>query len=151
AIAGLLALVVSLTLGGSALVTYLWLKTAHALEEAEKARLKTAHALEEAEKARLVTEETLAAKLIALAQSDFSRNKLDEARGHLRAVPERHRDASWQRLHRLLHAQRGLLRLTPWTMVHHAIFSPDGRYLALRTQGDNDNVLLWDHAADRLL
>jgi hypothetical protein len=137
AIAGLLALVVSLTLGASALVTYLWLTTAHALEEAEKARL--------------VTEETLAAKLIALAQSDFSRNKLDEARGHLRAVAERYRDASWQRLHRLLHAQRGLLRLLPWTQVGHALFSPNGRYLALRTQAERDNVLLWDHTTDRVL
>jgi eukaryotic-like serine/threonine-protein kinase len=137
AVAGLLALVVSLTLGGSALVTYLWLRTARALEETQKARL--------------VTEETLAAKLTALAQSDFSRNKLDEARGHLRAVAERYRDASWQRLHRLLHAQRGLLRLPHWTQVYHAVFSPNGRYLALRTQGDSDNVLLWDHTTDRVL
>src|SRR5262249_44007303 len=137
AIAGLLALVVLLALGGSGLVTYLWLKTAHALEETQKARL--------------VTEETLADKLIALAQSDFSRNKLDEARGHLQAVTERYRDASWQKLHRLLHAQRALLRLPPRTQVHQAIFSPNGRYLALRLSGDKDNVLLWDHTTDRVL
>src|SRR5262249_18507805 len=65
AVAGLLALVVLLSLGGGALVTYLWLKTAAALEDTEKARASV--------------EETLAAKLLALAQYDFSQNKLDEA------------------------------------------------------------------------
>src|SRR5262249_24837645 len=110
AIAGLLALVVLLALGCSGLVTYLWLKTAHALEETQKARL--------------VTEETLADKLIALAQSDFSRNKLNEARGHLQAVAERYRHASWQRLHRLLHSHRSLPQRPPTTQPYQPLFHP---------------------------
>lgn len=134
-VAGLLALVCLLILGGGTLVTYLWINTAQALHQTEVERGRTAR--------------TLSEKLLLLADNNYAQGKGDEAREHLMAIPEDHRGAAWRRLKRHVDAERGRLHVDAF--VRDLSFSPDGRYLAASVISETDNVWLWERASGRLL
>ncbi len=134
AVAGLLALVLVLTLGGGGLVTYLWRTTAEALEDTKNERNATA--------------DLLAEKLLVLAEYAFSQNKVDEARVHLDAIPDRYRGDAWRRFDRLVGAQRGQLKVDG--NIHSLVFSPNGKYVGIHYANMKDNIVVWEPAANRV-
>jgi WD40 repeat protein len=168
AIAGLLALVLAVTLAGLGLVLWQWQRAesarhdalaaagaeAHAkdealtaLREAKEARRLEKQQRQAAETARDEAQEQLYLSNIALAHRDWLANNLDRSLELLNECPRRRRGWEWHYLKGLHSA--GLLRLRPHGpgMITAVAYSPCGHFLAAACRADN--VVICDaHTGD---
>jgi eukaryotic-like serine/threonine-protein kinase len=121
-VAGLLAAMVAVVLGGAGAVTVLWQQAVAALDGERAARRD-----ETAQRER--TEAELAAKLLLLARIEWEAGDTARAAEYLRECPDRHRSRQWQYLDRACRAQVASFS-HPTETIARVACSPDGRFLA---------------------
>jgi eukaryotic-like serine/threonine-protein kinase len=136
-VAGLLAAVVVLTLGGAGAVTVLWRQAESALAGERIARRDEAAAREKAEA-------ELAAKLVLLARIEWEAAHIATAAGHLAECPPWHRGPEWRYLDRMCRAEVLPPIRQPVDGPSRVAFSPDGKWLATVTPKE---LRVWDAAS----
>jgi serine/threonine protein kinase len=110
--------------------------------------LRTADVLASERDARRHAEASLAAKTVALARYEWSVNRLDRARAHLRECPPAHREAHWQYLWRACTAEVARLGPLPGNVIALA-YHPNGQRLtASHAPG---GITLWDVTTGRVV
>src|SRR5262249_37696781 len=158
AVAALLAILITLTVGAIAVITHFWLTAEdallakdRALEETEQARLTTEGALKDrerslkdAEEARHKAETSLYQNQLASARLALAGDDLALAKKHLDECDPKLRDRDWQRLYRSCTALVHSFRVTAQGPAQAIVFSGDGRYLVALGRGHI--VKLWDVA-----
>jgi serine/threonine protein kinase/DNA-binding beta-propeller fold protein YncE len=126
-VAGLLAALTLLALSAFAAVTVLW---------------------RQAEHARRQTEAHLARRSTALARAAWMTDDYDLARQSLLECPSALRDAEWDYLDRVCHAEQFVLRGHKWN-INAVAYSRDGRLVASVTV--TKEVKLWNAASAELV
>jgi WD40 repeat protein/tRNA A-37 threonylcarbamoyl transferase component Bud32 len=119
-------------------------------EEARKAEAKARRGEQQqrrqAEQARETADYVLSLRRIALAELEWSANRLDRADRFLEECQVKHRHWEWRRLKRLCHSELLTIRAHP-DAVSTVAFSPDGRRLASACVGENDRrseIKVWE-------
>ena len=133
-VAGLLATVALLTLGGAGAVTVLWRQAETALAGERVARQDEAAQREKAEA-------ELAAKLLLLARIEWEAARVANAAGHLAECPEQHRGPEWRFLDRMCRAEVMPPIRLPVEGLSRIAYSPDGKWLATLTPKE---ARVWD-------
>src|SRR5262249_28356813 len=126
AVAGLLLLVICLTVAGLGVTTSLWRAASSAFQRESSAHDKT--------------ESALAPRTIALARFEWLTNNRQRALGYLNECAPEYRGDDWQYLHRACVAQQFELSVRSFN-IHHLAFSPDGRELVFASdEPDSQSV-----------
>jgi WD40 repeat protein len=126
AVAILLAALAVVVVAAFATVTVLWLQTAAALDDTERAR-----AAEAAEHEQALAH--LYDRQILLARLQWENRQFDQAKATLKECEPARRDRNWRYLHRVLHGQ--LWQRPQEKEVHQVTFDASGQRLAVASSG----------------